>query len=113
MENQLKEAFLNFTGGNLSVLNKNNGFFVEVDRNLFPALEIFDTGNTGKTELNTFDCIRLSKLLTEKQRDAFVLYYTGHSMAAIAARFGVSKSTIQDRLKSARATLERFKCEAN
>lgn len=99
-------------GGNLGGLNKNNGFFVDIDRNLFPSLEIFDTGNTGntgKTELNTFDFIRLSKLLTEKQREAFVLYYTGHSMAAIAARLGVSKSTIQDRLKFARATLERFK----
>lgn len=109
MEDQLREALFNFTEGDLSALNKANGCFIEVDRSLFPSLDIFEFDKSEGEESNESFCLRVSKLLTEKRKEAFILYYTGHSMASIAARFGVSKSTIQDHLKLARAKLEPFK----
>lgn len=104
MRNQrdFKLALRNFTQSN----NKQDFAPVELDKSLFPALDILFDQSDNEEKVNTAYAM---KLLTERQLTAFTLYYTGSTYAVIAERMGVSSSSVQSHIQRARKALAHLK----
>lgn len=95
MKKQYETALINFLQGKSKT--------IELDKQMFPVLEIF---NEPTSKLEGVNIDQVSELLTDRQRQAFTLYYNGKTMKEIAALMDLKSSSVQSHLERARKALK-------
>ncbi|MFF5993546.1 sigma-70 region 4 domain-containing protein [Lysinibacillus sp. KU-BSD001] len=101
-QQDFKLALYNF----MQTTNKQDFAPLELDRTLFPALDILFDVSDSREKVNVNSA---RSLLTERQLTAFTMYYTGSTYAAIAEKMDISSSSVQSHIHRARKALEHLK----